>query len=98
MPFDFFAAVCQIDSFRSLFQVHIGGVKLFTDGSVSGRTAWVNPPFIGNEENYGISITSEEELLEAAEYAKQHGVQLVIHAMGEQVIDLIVNMFYGKES
>lgn len=32
------------------------------------------------------------------EYAKQHGVQLVVHAMGEQAIDLIVNTFYGMES
>lgn len=78
--------------------VHIGGVKLFADGSVSGKTAWVNPAFLGDEENYGISTTSEEELLEAAEYAKQHGVQLVVHAMGSQAIDLIVNTFYGKEA
>lgn len=76
--------------------VHIGGVKLFSDGSVSGRTAWIDPPFLGDEDNYGISTTSEEELLEAAEYAKQHGVQLVVHAMGQQAIDLIVNTFYGK--
>ncbi|WP_246096788.1 amidohydrolase [Psychrobacillus soli] len=78
--------------------IHIGGVKLFADGSVSGRTAWVNPPFLGDEDNYGISTTSENELLEAAEYAKKHGVQLVVHAMGEQAIDLIVNTFYGKEA
>lgn len=77
--------------------IHIGGVKLFADGSVSGRTAWVNPSFLGEEDNFGISTTSENELLEAAEYAKQHGVQLVVHAMGEQAIDLIVNTFYGKE-
>lgn len=77
--------------------IHIGGVKLFADGSVSGRTAWVDPSFLGEEDNYGISTTSENELLEAAEYAKQHGVQLVVHEMGEQAIDLIVNTFYGKE-
>lgn len=61
--------------------VHIGGVKLFSDGSVSGRTAWIDPPFLGDEDNYGISTTSEEELLEAVEYAKKNGVQLVVHAM-----------------
>ncbi|TQR20606.1 amidohydrolase [Psychrobacillus vulpis] len=77
--------------------IHIGGVKLFADGSVSGKTAWVNPAFLGDENNYGISTTSEEELLEAAAYAKKHKVQLVVHAMGEQAIDLIVNTFYGVE-
>ncbi|WP_144547999.1 amidohydrolase [Bacillus sp. X1(2014)] len=78
-------------------QIHIGGVKLFSDGSVSGQTAWVNPPFLGDGENYGIQMTTQEELLAAAEAAKQNNVQLVVHAMGEQAIDLIVNTFYGKK-
>lgn len=78
-------------------QVHIGGIKLFADGSVSGRTAWVNPPFLGDDQNYGMSTVTKEELLAAAEAAEQHGVQLVVHAMGEQAIDLIVDTFYGKK-
>lgn len=77
--------------------IHIGGIKLFADGSVSGKTAWVNPPFLGDDESYGISTTSKEELVAAAEAAKTHGVQLVVHAMGEQAIDLIVDTFYGEE-
>lgn len=77
-------------------QVHIGGIKLFADGSVSGRTAWVNPPFLGGDENYGIPTTSKEELLAAADAAEQNGVQLVVHAMGEQAIDFIVDTFYER--
>ncbi|UOY91726.1 amidohydrolase [Ectobacillus sp. JY-23] len=78
-------------------QVHIGGIKLFSDGSVSGKTAWVNPPFLGEEENYGIQTTTKEELLAAAKAAKQNQIQLVVHAMGEQAIDLIIDTFYGEE-
>lgn len=77
-------------------QNHIGGVKLFSDGSVSGQTAWVDPPFLGEEKNHGIQMTSEAELLSAAEAARKNNIQLVIHAMGEQAIDMIVNTFYGK--
>ncbi|WP_391117652.1 amidohydrolase [Psychrobacillus sp. L3] len=77
--------------------VHIGGVKLFADGSVSGQTAWVNPPFLGGNENYGIQTTSVEILEAAAEIAKQNRIQLVVHAMGEQAIDLIVNTFYESK-
>ncbi|WP_312114247.1 amidohydrolase [Brevibacillus reuszeri] len=78
-------------------QIHIGGVKLFADGSVSGQTAWVDPPFLGEEENDGISTTSEKELLDAAEFAERHQIQLVVHAMGEQAIDQIINTFYGQK-
>lgn len=76
---------------------HIGGIKLFSDGSVSGQTAWVNPSFEGEDENYGIQMTTEEELLSAGEAAEKNNIQLVVHAMGEQAIDLIVNTFYGKK-
>lgn len=76
--------------------IHIGGIKLFADGSVSGQTAWVQPAFLGGTENHGIPMTSQEELLSAAEMAKEQGIQLIVHAMGEQAIDLIVDTFYKK--
>ena len=47
-------------------QIHIGGIKLFSDGSVSGKTAWVHTPFLGEAENYGIQTTTREELVAAA--------------------------------
>nr|WP_229731609.1 amidohydrolase [Bacillus thermotolerans] len=77
--------------------IHVGGVKLFSDGSISGQTAWVNPPFSGEKDNFGIPMTSKEELLAAGEAARQNNVQLVIHAMGEQAVDLIVETFYDQE-
>ncbi|MET3289724.1 UNVERIFIED_CONTAM: putative amidohydrolase YtcJ [Brevibacillus sp. OAP136] len=77
--------------------IHIGGVKLFADGSVSGQTAWVDPPYLGDKENYGICTTSRQELLDAAKLAKRYKIQLVVHAMGEQAIDLIVNTFYDQK-
>lgn len=78
-------------------QIHIGGIKLFSDGSVSGKTAWVYPPFLGEEENCGLQMTTKEELVAAAKAAEQNHIQLVIHAMGEQAIDLIIDTFYGQK-
>ena len=79
-------------------QIHIGGIKLFSDGSVSGKTAWVHTPFLGEEENYGIQTTTREELIDAAAAARQNQIQLVVHAMGGRSIDLIVDTFYDKKS
>ncbi|MBT2699933.1 amidohydrolase [Bacillus sp. ISL-40] len=87
----------EADKIKRENQIHIGGIKLFSDGSVSGKTAWVNPPFLGEDENYGIQTTTKEELLAAAEAAEQNHIQLVVHAMGEQAIDLIIDTFYGKK-
>lgn len=76
---------------------HVGGIKVFADGSVSGQTAWVDPPFLGGNENYGIPMTTKEELLRAGKVAEKNRVQLVVHAMGERAIDLIVDTFNGKK-
>lgn len=76
--------------------VYIAGIKLFADGSISGQTAWVHPAFIGDDENAGISTTSREELLKAGEAAKKYGIQLAVHAMGEQAIDQVVDTFFKR--
>ncbi len=86
--------IIPIDKLNKEKQIHIGGIKLFSDGSVSGKTAWVNPSFLGEEGNYGIQMTTKEELLAAEKAAKQNQIQLVVHAMGEQAIDLVIDTFY----
>lgn len=79
-------------------KVFIGGLKILADGSVSGKTAWVDPGYINDEDNHGICTTSKQELLEAAEYAKRNQIQLIIHAMGESAIDLVSDTFYKEAS
>lgn len=77
--------------------IHIGGIKLFAGGSISGKTAWVDPPFFGADQSVGIKMTSKEELLEAGFRAKKENIQLVVHAMGERATELIVNTFYQQK-
>ncbi len=79
-------------------QIHVGGVKLLTDGSVSGQTAWVNPPFLGEEQNTGIQMISEVDLLVAADIAKKNNIQLVVHAMGEQAINFVLETLKNTEN
>lgn len=78
-------------------ELHIGGIKIMADGSVGGKTAWINSPYLGDENNSGFAITNKKELLEAAVFAKKNNIQLVVHAMGERAIDLVVNTFYNQE-
>lgn len=78
-------------------QIFVGGIKLFSDGSVSGQTAWVNEAYLGAPGTFGICTTSKEELLAATEAAKANGVQVVIHGMGNQAIDLILDTLADQE-
>ena len=82
--------------------IFVGGVKTLADGSVSGRTAWVDPPFLSKHQgddpnaNCGMATITPEELSAAGAYAKTHNLQLLAHAMGEKAIDMVIDTFYQK--
>ena len=56
-------------------------MKLIGDGSVSGKTAWMDKPYL-NSNSCGISVCSDEQLETAIDFCKQNKCQLSVHAMG----------------
>ena len=82
-------------------QFRVAGIKLIGDGSVSGRTAWCDIPYLPKEDQkgcggqaaaeYGIPVCTEEEIEEAKAFCKAHKCQLSIHCMGAKAIDRAVD-------
>ena len=75
-------------------RIRIAGVKLFADGSVSGRTAWVNEPY--QDGTTGLSTLTPAAIRAAVSFAKRNGVQLAIHVMGDHAIDQILEVLEGE--
>lgn len=72
-------------------QISVSGLKLIGDGSISGRTAWMNRPYYGSTDEYGIS-TCEDRIMESAiAFCKEHHCQLSMHAMGARAIKRMVD-------
>lgn len=71
-------------------QIHRSGIKLLSDGSVGGRTAWMSEPYAGSSDEYGISVCTDEELDSAIQFCKENECQLSIHAMGKCAIDRVL--------
>lgn len=87
------------DSQKDLSQdIFIAGVKLIGDGSLSGRTAWSDKPYLDDSENYGLPTASENDYIEAADFARKNNLQLKCHAMGERTIERIASIFEGNAS
>lgn len=63
----------------------IGGVKLFLDGSLGSRTAWMLRPYEGSRDR-GMPITGESEAAEAVRYAARHGLAATVHAIGDAAV------------
>lgn len=64
--------------------VRIGGVKIFSDGSLGSCTCHMLAPFNGAAGNYGLPTIPEEELREAVRRADRAGIAVAIHAIGDR--------------
>ncbi len=70
--------------------VHIGGVKLFADGSVGAQTAAVREPYI--EGGHGTLIYSDDELRRLIATADAAGLQTAVHAIGDRAIEQVLRV------
>ena len=72
-----------------------GPVKIFTDGSASGRTAAMTWAYKGGDpDDKGIlCIPDQEELSAMVLAAHRAGYQMAIHAIGDAAIDEVLNAY-----
>lgn len=73
----------------------VGGAKLTIDGSPQGFTAWRDRPYYNPVGNYpigylGYAAASNEQVIEAIDWAFANGVQIITHANGEAAMDLLI--------
>jgi predicted amidohydrolase YtcJ len=65
-------------------RLRIGGVKLFADGSLGARTAYMLKPYEGEPDNCGIPVTDAGRLRELVGKASRAGIAAFVHAIGDR--------------
>lgn len=73
--------------------LRIGGVKLFADGALGPRTAWMMEPYEGEPRNYGICTLDPEEMREHVSRASAAGLPSAIHAIGDRAVHHVLNVY-----
>lgn len=73
--------------------LRVGAIKLVADGSISERTARLTQAYVGRPNDYGILVSTEEELYDAARKAHQAGWQIGTHANGDAAIDMMLRIY-----
>lgn len=73
--------------------LRIGPAKLFSDGSIGGRTARMSQPYEGEAENVGLWMLPPSELKAKVLRAHKAGFQVGIHAIGDAAIDLVLDAY-----
>jgi predicted amidohydrolase YtcJ len=71
-----------------------GGIKLFLDGSLGSRTAWMLEPYAGTRDR-GMPITSEAEARDAVAHAAAHGIASTVHAIGDAAVRRALDLLSG---
>lgn len=69
------------------------GLKIFADGSFGSRTALLSEPYNDDPKNTGIEVTKLEDLIEYCHKAKERGIQLATHAIGDRALDNVLEAY-----
>jgi predicted amidohydrolase YtcJ len=72
----------------------IGGIKMFMDGSLGTRTAWMLQPYEGSSDR-GMPITSEAEARAAMNTAAAAGIASTVHAIGDAAARRALDLLDG---
>jgi predicted amidohydrolase YtcJ len=65
-------------------RLRIGGVKIFADGALGARTAYMLEPFEGEPDNYGLAVADAGHLRDMVGKASRAGIAAFVHAIGDR--------------
>ncbi len=70
----------------------LGGVKVFTDGSIGAQTAAISRPYTDKPETDGMMLFDEEDFRFLIASANELGLQVSTHAIGDRAIDMVLRV------
>jgi predicted amidohydrolase YtcJ len=71
--------------------IRFGGVKLYSDGALGSQTALMFEPYEDSEDNFGIEVTSQDQLTDWVKKASQAAISVAIHAIGDKGVHQALN-------
>ncbi len=71
----------------------VGGVKLFADGALGSRGAWLSAPYTDAPETRGIPIVHGDDLAARVRVYAARGFQLGVHAIGDAAATDVLNAY-----
>lgn len=73
--------------------LRVGAVKMYADGALGSRGACLLSPYRDDPHNYGILVTSPEELAAVCKRAYDHGFQVNTHAIGDSAVRMVLHTY-----
>ncbi|MGH7909207.1 MAG: amidohydrolase [Thermodesulfobacteriota bacterium] len=94
MPYykDYENVLRLIDKYGEDEFIRLGWIKIFVDGSIGARTAYLKEPY-RDKTSRGILLKTEEELINIIKELEAKNLRVAIHAIGDGAIDVCLNAF-----
>ena len=71
----------------------VKGVKLYADGALGSRGAWLGAPYSDEPGTRGLEVTSRERLLAVVRQAAKAGFAPCIHAIGDAAVTRVLDVY-----
>ncbi len=72
-------------------RLNMGGVKLYADGALGSRGAWLKAPYHDKPDTRGLPLLTAAELLAQAGQASRAGYQVAVHAIGDAANRMVLD-------
>ena len=69
------------------------GVKLYADGALGSRGAWLKQPYADKPDTRGLQFLRDAEMLDQADKAASAGFQVAIHAIGDAANAQVISTY-----
>lgn len=71
--------------------IRTGAVKMFLDGALGSRTAWMRDPY-ENDDGCGMRMMTPDEFRDHVRRAARHGIASTVHAIGDAAVSLALDV------
>lgn len=86
----FFADIKEQEAF-DVFRKKPRYMKIFLDGSLGARTAWLTQPY-SDHESIGLQLWPDQQLIESLKKSLDAGYLLAFHAIGDAALDQLLKI------
>ena len=73
--------------------IRLGWQKIFADGALGPRTAYMIEPYDDHPDNYGIAVIDKEDMQALVSRASAAGFPSAIHAIGDRAVHDVLDVF-----
>lgn len=71
--------------------VQIGAVKIFADGALGRRTAYLSAPYTDDPATSGYPVHEQEELTELVRQARSLHMPIAVHTIGDKALEMVLD-------